>query len=194
LDTTDFLPPSPEVITIDDEDDFPLTAIFPTTSHLLIIPKVEPNRQSPKVESEGPPPQLTLRPSTPMPSCYPTRSFCAQHLGEYHLFTMVADELNQSPVHPFWTARGTDVDLTITDKNMIAQICHYAMTHTADTLFCASHLPPKKNQYGLKAGLKLFTDQGNKAVIKELKQFHTLKFFKPGDPSTILQNNRPNAL
>jgi hypothetical protein len=199
LDTADFLPPPPEVITIDDEDDFPATAILLTTSHLPIIPKVEPNGiangQSPKVESEGPPPQLTLCPSTPMPSYYPTRSLSPpQHLGKYHLFTTVADELNQSPVHPYWTAGGSDVNLAITDKNMIAQRCHYIMTHTADTLFCASDIPLKKKQCRFKAGLKLFADQGNESVIKELKQFCILECFKPCDPSTLLQNDRRNAL
>ncbi len=166
LDTTDFLPPPPEVITIDGEDDLPATAILPTTSYLPIIPKVKPDGQSPKVESKGPPPQLSLRPSTPMPSHYPTCSCCApHHLGEYHLFTMVADELSQSLEHPYWIVGGTAVNLAITDENMIAQICHYVMTHTADTLFCTSDLPSNKKQYRLKAGLNLFADQGNKAVI-----------------------------
>jgi hypothetical protein len=77
---------------------------------------------------------------------------------------------------------------------MIAQIFHYIMTNTVDTLFCASELPSKKEQYGLKAGLKLFAYQGNKAVLKELKQFHTLKCFKPCDPSTLLLDYRCNAL
>jgi hypothetical protein len=129
LDSTYFLPPPPEIITIDDGNDLPTTAILPTTSHLPISLKVEPNYQSPKVESKGPPPQLTLCPSTPMPSCYPTRTCHApQHLGKYHLFTMVADELSQSPAHPYQTAGGTGVNLAIMDKNMVVQICHYIMT------------------------------------------------------------------
>jgi hypothetical protein len=69
LDTTDFLPPPPEMITIDDEDDLPVTAILPATSHLP-----EPNGYFPKDESNGPPPQLPLRPSTLTSSCYPSCS------------------------------------------------------------------------------------------------------------------------
>ncbi len=159
LDTPDFLPPPLEGITINDEDDLPVTVILLATSHLPSIPKVEPNGHSPKDESDGPPPQLSPRPSIPMPSHYPTRSRCTpQHLGEYCLFTMVAEELNQSLAHPYCTAGGTDVNLAITDKNMIAHICHYVITHTADALFCAPDLPSKKKQYSLKAGLMLFAD------------------------------------
>jgi hypothetical protein len=52
--------------------------------------------------------------------------------------------------------------------------------------------PHKK--YGLKAGLRKFADHGNAAVVKELTQFHTLKFFKPCDLSTLSRIERRNVL
>jgi hypothetical protein len=66
------------------------------------------------------------------------------------------------------------------------------MTHMADKLY----LNPQstKKQYGLKAGLKLFGDQGNSAIRKELTQFHTLKCFVPKDPKTLTRDDRRNAL
>ena len=52
------------------------------------------------------------------------------------------------------------------------------MTHVADSLYYADAIKPKqKKQYSLKAGLRMFSDRGNTAVIKELMQFHTLKCF-----------------
>jgi hypothetical protein len=111
-------------------------------------------------------------------------------LDEYHLFTTVAEEFN----HPYHTAEGTNVDLAITNESMLAQICHYAMVHTADSLYCAANHSATKKQYGLKVGLRKFADHGNAAVVKKLTQFHTLKCFKPCDPSTVLRIDRRNAL
>ena len=53
------------------------------------------------------------------------------------------------------------------------------MTHIADSLYYAEAIKPKQKQkqYGLKAGLCMFSDRGNAAVVKELTQFHTLKCF-----------------
>ena len=61
------------------------------------------------------------------------------------------------------------------------------MTHIADSLYYADAVKSKQKQkkYNLKAGLRRFSDQGNAAVVKELTQFHTLKCFRPRDPSTL---------
>ena len=51
-----------------------------------------------------------------------------------------------------------------------------------------------KKQYSLKAGLCRFSDRGNATVAKELTQFHTLKCFRPRDPSTLSREDCCNAL
>jgi hypothetical protein len=78
----------------------------------------------------------------------------------------------------------------------MAHVCHYVMTHIADSLYHADAIKskPQQKQYGLKAGLRRFSDRGNAAVIKELTQFHTLKCFCPRDPSTLSREDRCNAL
>jgi hypothetical protein len=82
LDTANFLPLPPEVITIKDKDNYPVTTILAVNSHLLIILKIDP---------DGPPPPIPPSPPDPMPSRYPIRSCQAsQHLDDYHLFTKVA--------------------------------------------------------------------------------------------------------
>ena len=67
----------------------------------------------------------------------------------------------------------------------MAHVFHYVMTHIADSLYYADAVKskPKQSKYDLKAGLRRFSDQGNAAVVKELTQFHTLKCFRPRDPS-----------
>ena len=76
----------------------------------------------------------------------------------------------------------------------MAHVCHYVMTHIADSLYYANAIKPKQKQYGLKAGLCMFSDCGNAAVFKELMQFHTLKYFRPRDPSTLTRDDRRKAL
>ena len=78
----------------------------------------------------------------------------------------------------------------------MAHVCHYVMTHIADSLYYADAIKSKQKQkqYGLKAGLRRFSDWGNAAVVKELTQFHTLKCFRPRDPSTLSREDRRNAL
>ena len=78
----------------------------------------------------------------------------------------------------------------------MAHVCHYVMTHIADSLYYADAIKskPKQKQYSLKAGLHWFSDRGNTAVVKELTQFHTLKCFRPQDPSTLSREGRCNAL
>jgi len=68
------------------------------------------------------------------------------------------------------------------------------MSHTANALYCAQDIKPKKKLYSLKSGLKAFTNHGKESVTKELTQFHTLRCFKPRDPSTLLRDEHQNAL
>jgi hypothetical protein len=93
---------------------------------------------------------------------------------------MVAEEQALPTEHPYCTAGGTTVDLAIQDEHRMAHVCHYVMTHIADSLYYADAIKiPKQKQYGLKVGLRRFSDWGNAAVVKELTQFHTLKCFRP---------------
>ena len=125
---------------------------------------------------------------------YPTQiRRTPQHLQDY-VFTRVAEEHNQPPERPYQTAGGNVVNLAITDECMMAQICHYVMTHTADSLYCAKSIKPKKKQYSLKASLQVFSDHSSEAIVKELIQFHTLKCFQPFNPSTLSQGDCCNAL
>jgi hypothetical protein len=125
---------------------------------------------------------------------YPTCDCCPPYFLQDYIFTAVAEEHAKPPEDPYQTAGGTTVNLTIRDEYMMAQICHYAMTHTADSLYYADTIKPTKKQYGLKAGLCAFADCGSNAIVKELTQFHTLKYFKPRDPFTLIRVNCPNAL
>ena len=54
--------------------------------------------------------------------------------------------------------------------------------------------PNNKKQDDLKAGLWKFAEQGNVALMKELSQYHLLKFFKPTDPCSLSCEDRCNAL
>eukprot|EP00804_Cyclotella_cryptica_P007791 CCRYP_001375-RA/>CCRYP_001375-RA protein AED:0.47 eAED:0.47 QI:0/-1/0/1/-1/1/1/0/168 len=49
-------------------------------------------------------------------------------------------------------------------------------------------------QYSLKAGLKLFGQEGEKAVSKELGQFHDMSVFIPMDPTKFTKKERAAAL
>jgi hypothetical protein len=184
LEFNDFLPPPPEVINIDDKEVTPI----PLTSQLPLQPKLEPPAASLlPLEMQAPP----LQPS----SRYPSRvRRSPQHLAQDYLFTTVAKEHKQPPEHSYQTAGGTVMDLALKDECIMAQVCHYVMTHTANALYCAQDVKPKKNQYSLKAGLREFANRGKEAVTKELTQFHTLKCFKPRDPSTLSRDERQNAL
>ena len=49
-------------------------------------------------------------------------------------------------------------------------------------------------QYSLKAGLKHFGKEGEKSVMKELKQHHDYKTYVPLDPKTVTAEQRKEAL
>ncbi len=80
----------------------------------------------------------------------------------------VAEEPNLPTERPYRTAGGTTVDLAIQGEHRMAHVCHYLMTHNADSLYYADalKLKPTKKQYSLKAGLRRFHDRGNAAVVK----------------------------
>jgi hypothetical protein len=183
LEFTDFLPPPTEVININKEEVPPILL----TSQLPHQPKIEPSAASL--------PPLEMQPPSQLSSHSPSRARRPpQHLAQDYLLTTVAKEHNQPPEHPYQTAVGTVVDLAIKNGYMMAQVCHCVMTHTANSLYCAQEIKPKKKQYSLKAGLKEFTNRGKDAVTKELTQFHTLKCFKPRDPPTLSRDKRRSAL
>ena len=83
-------------------------------------------------------------------------------------------------------------DLAISDEQHIAQVCHYAMLHCAESTFVGN--PNNKKQYGLKAGLRKFAERGNDALMKELRQFHVLCCFPPKDPTTLSQDDHRKVL
>jgi hypothetical protein len=74
----------------------------------------------------------------------------------------------------------------------IAQVCHYVMLHCAELISIGN--PNNKKQYGLKAGLRKFSERGNDALMKELCQFHILNCFKSTDPCTLSHTDCRNAL
>jgi hypothetical protein len=49
-------------------------------------------------------------------------------------------------------------------------------------------------QYSLKAGLKKLTEEGEKAVTKELGQFHDMRVFEPIDGTQLTKEERKQAL
>jgi hypothetical protein len=176
LDFTEALPPLPEVVTVNNEDVLQVPMIQPTNALTerqcvpIRVPKIE---HSSDTSAPLPPLQQSSR--------YLTHTrHSPQHLNDY-LFAMVAEEQALLTERPYRTAGGTTVDLAIQDEHRLAHICHYIMTHIADSLYYADALKskPKQKQYSLKAGLRWYSDWDNVAVIKELTQFHTLKCFCP---------------
>jgi hypothetical protein len=120
LDFEEHLPSPPEVIKIADDNEVnyspPVNTLPLAKPELPSPPLVDPNIPSA-------PPQYTLHRSTRV--CRPP-----EYLQDY-LFTTVAEKQHQPPPPPYHTAGGTDVDLTIQDESVMAQICHYVMVHTA---------------------------------------------------------------
>ena len=70
------------------------------------------------------------------------------------MFTTVAEEHDLSPAHPYCMAAGDLVDLAIPDECRMAHICRYVMIHTANAIYSAKSVQPRKKQYSLKTGLK----------------------------------------
>ena len=175
---SDILPPAPEVIVIDDDDDTPF---LPALKHKSTPVKLKPDVIVPPISILPEPRHYPARTRTP-----PT------HLGldNYHLFAMVAEDTRTS--YPYVNAKGQEVDLAIQDEVMMAHICQYVMLHAAESQLVGN--PNNKKQYGLKMGLRKFQQQGNTAVMKELTQFHTMKVFCPMDPKCLTREDRWKAL
>jgi hypothetical protein len=124
------------------------------------------------------PPQHTL--------CRSTRVCRPPEYLQFFLFTTVAEKQYQTPPPPYHTAGGIDVDLTIQDESVMAQICH--------SLHLAAQGHPPKKQYSLKAGLCQFAERGDAAVMKELSQLHVLECFCPMDVCALTREDHHNAL
>jgi hypothetical protein len=147
LDMAAQLPPAPEVIELDDDnddDDFgpsPLPSTLCCT--LQYISKVEPNLAPSTISSP-----LPSHASPVPPPSYPSRTQAPpKRLGEYHLFTTMVDKcLNPDPSYPYINDAGHTVDLAIQDEVMMVHVCHYVMMHTAYKLYAAP--PATKKQYG----------------------------------------------
>ena len=199
LDNTGQLPPPPEVIELDDDND-----IVYVPPHNIVSPlvKQEPNisllsssRFGQCSSSSVQPPRVSHIPPPTQSTQTSLRDHCLPHrLDDFHLFTTVAEEHRQPPEQPYHTAGGTDVDLAIQDEERMAHLCHFVMVHTATSLTLAQQGHPTKKQYGLKAGLKRFGSCGDTAVTKELSQLHTLNCFCPCDPCSLTRKDRRNAL
>jgi hypothetical protein len=180
-----------EVVAVNNEDVLQVPMIQPTnvlTERQCITVRVPKIEHSSDTSAPLPPPQQSSR--------YPTRTRCPpQHLNDY-LFATVAEEQALPTERPYHTAGGTTNDLAIQNEHQMAHVCHYVMTHIADSLYYADTLKSKPNQkqYSLKAGLRRFSDPGNAAVVKELTQFHTLKCFCPQDLSMHSRDDCRNAL
>ena len=172
LDFTEALPTLPEVVAVNDEDVFQVPLVQPAnslTGQQCVPVRILKIKQSSDMQAPLPHHQEF--------SHYPTRTRRPpQHLNDY-VFMMVAEEHTLPTECPYCTAGGTTVDLAIQDECRMAHVCHYVMTHIADSLYYANAIKPKQKQYGLKAGLCMFSDCGNAAVVKELMQFHTFKCF-----------------
>ncbi len=127
LGEADPLPPAPEVIIVDDEDDIPL----PLAGKKMFspLPKIEPDLL----------PTTQIIPQ-PMPSSrnhqYPTR-ICSlsTHLKDYHMFTTVAEDTYID--YPYCDAGGKTVDLAINYENMMAQ---------CDASYCGIHFHQQSQQ------------------------------------------------
>jgi hypothetical protein len=93
---------------------------------------------------------------------------------------------------PMSNANGDTINLAIKDEVMMAHVCHYIMTHTANKIFLNTQ--PAQKQFGLKKGLQFFGSKGESTVRKELTQFHTLKCFALMDTQSLTHDDRRNAL
>ncbi len=141
LDLTDALPLPLEVITINNDDVFQVPLVQPPTLLPIRLPKVEQSLDTPAPlphpwDSSHYPPGARRPP---------------QHLHGY-IFTTVAAEHALPPECPYHTTGGSTVDLTIPDECMMAQICHYVMTHTAGSRYYAKGDKPTKKAIWLEGG------------------------------------------
>jgi hypothetical protein len=147
LDLMDNLPPPLEIIDVDDDAEFQVPLVPPSSSVLV----------SSTVESD-----FSLAPPLPAPPSSPPQEIrylthvrnppgCLQD----YVFMTVAEEHGLLPAHPYCMASGDLVDLAIPDECRMAHISHYVMAHMANAFYSAESVQPRKKQYSLKTGLKL---------------------------------------
>ena len=131
LDVAEHLPPPPEGIEIEDNNDF------------VYVPPVTPFiKQEPTNSSADSPSQRI--PSSPSSSTS-TRSWrLSGYLADYHMFTTVVEERHLPPELPYHPAGGTDVDLAIHDEERMAHLCHFVMVHTTTSLELARQGHPTR--------------------------------------------------
>jgi hypothetical protein len=135
LDFTEALPPLPEVIAVNDEDVFQVPLVQPANALT--------EKQCVPVQSSDTPAPL---PHHQESSRYPTRTRRPpQHLNDY-VFMTVAEEHALPTERPYRTAGGTTVDLAIQDECRMAHVCHYVMTHIADSFTTLMQSNQNKNK------------------------------------------------
>jgi hypothetical protein len=139
----DHLPPPLEIIDVDDNAEFQVSLVPP--SSFVHVSSTGDSDFSLA-------PSLPASPSFPPGgSQYPTRvQNPPGHVQDY-VFTAVAED----PTHPYCMASGDLVDLAIPDECRMAHISHYVMAHMANAFYSAESVQPRKKQYSLKTGLKL---------------------------------------
>jgi hypothetical protein len=122
IDHMDIIPAPSEDIIDDDDDDVPLP--HPMKQTLVYLPKIESAIT------------LPLLPQSPSPTVQHNPT-CQQnpplYLGDYHLFTTLADNLQTA--YPYVDASGKTIDLAFTHENTIACDCHYNMLHCTESTF-----------------------------------------------------------
>ena len=187
LETSDHLPPPPELIELDDDDYDryvpPVNTLPLTKAELSPDIKIEP-------DTNGTPNTLISDAATRRS----TRLRKPPQRFQDYVFITIAEEKHLPPPPPYHTAGGTDVDITIQDERVMAMVCHYVLTHTATSLQLAAQGHPTKKQYSLKAGLRKFAERGDAAVKKELKQFHTMSCFSPRNANDLSREDKRKAL
>jgi hypothetical protein len=81
------------------------------------------------------------------------------------------------------------------DKEELAAVAHYVMTHYAEKeVIKKKNNKPKFGQYQLEAGIKQFGKQGESAVMKELDQFNKYMVFEQQHANDLSEEDRRKAL
>ena len=151
LDVTEHLPPPPEVIKIDDNNNFvyvpPVTPFIkqePDNSWSINIPKASPTPPMPSHSIPPPTCKPCILDISPPSHTYTCPWRLPGHLVDYHMFTTVAEEHRQPPELPYHTAGDTDIDLAIHDEERMAHLCHFVMVHTTTSLELARQGHPTR--------------------------------------------------
>jgi hypothetical protein len=183
LDFEEHLLSPPDVIEIADDNEVnyspPVNTLPLAKSELPSPPQIDPH-----IPLAHPPDKI----------CHSTRVHCPPDYLHDYMFTTIAERHHRPPPPLYHTTGGPAVDLTIQDENVMAQVCHYVMVHTATSLHLAAQGHPPKKQYSLKVGLHQFAERGDATVMKELSQLHVIECFRPMDVRKLTREDRRNAL